>query len=455
MRDRRAAPRVGLFGRIGAGNLGNDASLEAVLQYLRRHHPDAVLDGMFTGPEPVGERYGLRVVRLNWLRPAGRSRSRLLHVLLTALRIVVGAVADAIWIGAWVREHDVVILPGMGLFETDLAQRPWEFPYSLFLVSATGRLFRTKVAYVSVGATAVDQAVTGRLLKLACHLAGYRSFRDQPSLDAARRMGMAGPTDPVYPDLVFALPIPPQRQEPSGVVAVGVMGYDGTPADRHRADEVRAAYVGKMTHLVRSLIDGGRRVRLMIGDVNDEPVVQAILADARSRWTGPGELPVVYEPVSTIDDVMRQLQQVDTVVGTRFHTVLVALMLGKPTIAIAYGRKHAELMNQLGVGEWVQPIADLDADLLEKQLVALETGREQITRTLAAHAAANRARLNDQFTRLSGELLGSTGTNEPASGEMLARDAVAGEAAPSGTAVRDGVAGESSGRGAGDIGGAL
>ena len=30
-----AAPRVGLFGYLGSGNIGNDASMEAVLRYLR------------------------------------------------------------------------------------------------------------------------------------------------------------------------------------------------------------------------------------------------------------------------------------------------------------------------------------------------------------------------------------------------------------------------------------
>ncbi|HEY3561732.1 MAG TPA: polysaccharide pyruvyl transferase family protein [Kribbella sp.] len=401
-----AGPRVGLFGRIGAGNLGNDASLEAVLQYLRAEHPEAVLDAMFTGPEPVGERYGLPVTRLNWLRPVGRRRSRVLHVVTTLARIGIGAVADAIWTAAWVRRHDVVILPGMGLLETDLAQRPWEFPYSLFLVSVTGRLFRTKVAYVSVGATIAKQPVTGRLLTIACRLAHYRSFRDESSLDAARRMRMARRDDPVYPDLVFALRTPPQP-EPTGVVAVGVMGYDGTPADRYRADEVRAEYVGKMTQLVRSLVDDGRHVRLLIGDFNDEPVVQEILADARSRWTGPGEPPVIFEPLSTVDDVMNQLSQADIVVGTRFHTVLVSLMLAKPTVAIAYGRKHLELMNQMGVGSWVQNIAELDAGLLEKQVAALETDREQISRTLAERRAANWQRLDEQFARLSAVLFGS------------------------------------------------
>ena len=45
------APRVGLFGLLGTGNIGNDASMEAVLRYLRAEHSDAILDTMCRGPE--------------------------------------------------------------------------------------------------------------------------------------------------------------------------------------------------------------------------------------------------------------------------------------------------------------------------------------------------------------------------------------------------------------------
>ena len=36
--------RIGLFGLLGQGNLGNDGSLLAVLTDLRSRHPDAELD---------------------------------------------------------------------------------------------------------------------------------------------------------------------------------------------------------------------------------------------------------------------------------------------------------------------------------------------------------------------------------------------------------------------------
>lgn len=45
MRAARETPvRVGVFGLLGSGNLGNDGSLEAVLGYLRTEHPDAPVE---------------------------------------------------------------------------------------------------------------------------------------------------------------------------------------------------------------------------------------------------------------------------------------------------------------------------------------------------------------------------------------------------------------------------
>ena len=58
-RRRAAAPRVGLFGVIGTGNIGNEGMLEAVLSWLKADHPDAIVDFMCTGPEKVKARYGV------------------------------------------------------------------------------------------------------------------------------------------------------------------------------------------------------------------------------------------------------------------------------------------------------------------------------------------------------------------------------------------------------------
>ncbi|WP_350277208.1 polysaccharide pyruvyl transferase family protein [Kribbella sp. HUAS MG21] len=398
-------PRVGLFGRLGSGNIGNDATLEAVLAYLKAERPDAVLDSLCSGPERVTARYGLPAAQLNWLHgPQRPVRSRLLRVGVTATRIGLGVLIDSWRIPAWVRRHDVVIVPGMGVLESSLPQRPWELPYSQFLMSLAGKVFGTKVAFVGSGATVVRQRLTGWLLAKSAKLASYRSFRDQVSLDAARRMGMAGADDQVYPDLVFALPSPPGRSRATGAVGVGVMAYSGAPEERDRAEEIQAEYTSKLSEFVRRLLADGHHVRLLIGDEDDEPVALEILAAARQTWSRPGEPPVVYESFSSVDELMEQLGTVESVIGTRYHTVQVALKLGKPTVAICYGDKHVALMELMGVGDRIQQIRDLDVDLLERQLTALWTDRDEITRTLAERNQINRERLEAQFAELTAVL---------------------------------------------------
>lgn len=85
----RRAPRVGVFGLLGSGNLGNDGSLEAVLGYLRTAHPGASVDALCGGPEAVTARFGIPATRLHWYRGEYRTASR------------AGAVVGRAWASWW------------------------------------------------------------------------------------------------------------------------------------------------------------------------------------------------------------------------------------------------------------------------------------------------------------------------------------------------------------------
>jgi len=232
----QSAPRVGLFGNLGAGNIGNDASMESMLRYLRARHPDAIVDAMCGGPEWVKSQHGIEAVPMVWSQTLDGRASGVTLVALKAL----GKGVDAVRTVSWVRKHDVVIVPGMGVLEASLPLRAWGFPYTLFLASASGKLLRTKVALVSVGGDIVHQRSTRWLLKTAARLAFFRSFRDAYSRDAMRRSGLDVTLDPVYPDLVFGLPAPSHDPGDPQTVAVGVMAYHGSNNDRQEADAIYA-----------------------------------------------------------------------------------------------------------------------------------------------------------------------------------------------------------------------
>ena len=245
--------RVGLFGLLGSGNIGNDTSMESMLHYLRTDHPEAIVDAMCSGPEQVLARYGIQAVALSWYQGHGHSTSGLKAIVLK----IAGKGLDTFRIASWIRRHDVVIVPGMGVLETTLPLRALGTPYAMFLACASGRLFRTKVALVSVGANATRQRLMRWLYTTASRLAFYCSYRDIDSREAMRpRHGSKTPGE-VYPDLAFAIPVAADSPGDLDLVGVGVMDYHGSNDERQQANEIYESYVRKMKTFILWLVDTG------------------------------------------------------------------------------------------------------------------------------------------------------------------------------------------------------
>jgi polysaccharide pyruvyl transferase WcaK-like protein len=399
-----AAPRVGLVGLLGQGNLGNDGSLEAMLTYLSAEHPDAILDFLCSGPDQMTARCGVPATRLRWYSTETQGTPSITALAAKSLKVPLGMIIDAFRTASWVCHHDVVIVPGMGVLETTLPLRPWHTPYSMFLVCAFGRLFGTKVALVSVGASDIRQRLTQRLITTAARFAYYRSYRDSFSKDAMRRMGLDTSGDTVYPDLAFALPTPRGAPVVAKSVGVGIMNYHGGNDDRQRADQVHASYVENIKSFVLWLVDNRRPVRLFATDVHDEHIMHEVIADVRTHRPELGPSQIIAEPVSSLDELMRQISSVDTVVASRYHNVLCAVKLAKPTLSIGYAAKFDALMAEMGLAEFCQSASSLEVGRLIEQFTELESRSAQLRQTMAARTEVNAQLLNHQFTTLSAVL---------------------------------------------------
>jgi len=423
--------RVGLFGILGAGNIGNDAQMESVLRYLKADHPDAALDAMCTGPERLKEAYGIEAIPMHWqwrwdraagAEPTARPRTARRKVRAAAVGIT-GMVVDAIRIGSWVRRHDAVIVPGAGVLEATLPIRPWGIPYSMFLLCASGRIFGTKVALVCVGANDINKRPTRWLSTAAARLAFYRSYRDTLSRDSMTRRGLDTRSDPVYADLAYGTPVEPFSVGDARTVGLGVLEYYGDNDDRKRASELHAAYLEKIKIFVRWLVDSGHRVRLLVGDStagSDDCVVREIIASVRLYRSDLDPDTVTAEPMSTFADLMTEMARVGTVVATRYHNVICALRLAKPTISIGYSAKHVALMSDMGLSEFCQDADALDVELLIKQFLELEERSGELASVVADRFEARARRLSEQFSELSGALFPVVGKSraekEPVSG---------------------------------------
>ena len=242
-------------------------------------------------------------------------------------------------------------------------------------------------------------------------LLGQGNLGNDGSMEAVlamRDMGLDVSGDVVYPDVVFSLRTEQYEQEASAVVGVGIMDYSGANEDRQRGNQIRSDYVAKMTRFVLWLVENGRQVRVFTSDSVDEPIVAKIVADVRARYPDLSPSQIVGEPVPSMAELLRQTASVGTVVATRFHNVLYALRLGRPTIAIGYAAKHQALMTQMGMSRYCQQARSLDVTRLIEQFTELESHAAQLRLAIAERNAAMARLVDGQFAELSAVLhLGS------------------------------------------------
>jgi polysaccharide pyruvyl transferase WcaK-like protein len=390
----RRPTRILLFGLFGCGNLGNEGSLDAMLETFRRACPDAELLCICDQPRVVAGRTGLATASISRSRHL-RGRLRQLDRMLIRLP---GKLVDLLHVIRHVSKADVLIIPGTGILD-DFGERPYGMPLDIFLWCLAARATGTKLAMVSIGAGPIGHPLSRRLMGMAARLAGYRSYRDQISRDFMESIGIDTSGDPVYPDLVFGLeePTPVQRPAADGglTVGVGLMSYYGWYGFAAGGQAIFDTYLSKMTQFVLHLLDGGHRVRLLTGEEGDETavrrVLQAVGAARPSQVKG-----VASEPIGSLRDLMGQIAQTDLIVATRFHNIVCALKMGKPAISLGYSRKNDVLMADFGLGDYCQHVEQFEVPALIGQFSELAGNLGRYERKIAASRNRLRSELRVQ-----------------------------------------------------------
>ena len=184
------------------------------------------------------------------------------------------------------------------------------------------------------------------------------------------------------------------------------MEYRGSNDERSHAEEIYTAYTAAMKEFVRWLVDNGRKVRLFVGDTNgsDDIVVTEILADVKESRPHLDPSWVVAEPTVSFADVMQGMSKCGSVVAIRYHNLVGALRLSKPTISISYSPKHDVLMEEMGLSGFSQPVNTLDVDRLIEQFTELQQRSEELRQAMKERNTANERLLGAQFAELSAVL---------------------------------------------------
>lgn len=406
----RPARRIALYGFLASGNLGNDASFETVLAWFAAEHPEVELLAVTIAPEELTARYGLHAVPLASTAPvwapsfAGRALSRVVDVG-RSLRLA-GRV-------------DAVLVPGMGVLEETIGVRPWGLPLWLFLVALACRVRGRSFALLDVGADLCVSPASRWLQVATARLATHVSVRDQRSADSLVENGADAPLA-VAPDLAFAHPAPTGAAPETGRLVVGVMAYYGRRDDPVTGAAVRVHYVEALSRALAQLLDDGARVVLVVGDRVDLDVAYEVERAVRAlRPTAPADALAVH-PVTTFTELTDQMARAEVVVASRFHNVVCALRLARPTVSVGYAPKASDLMRAADLDDAVQEIEQLDADALVAQVRAarqhgasVSARIHQTTGTWAAEVGELLDQLGSEGLRLGPPVTLSPDTTTP------------------------------------------
>ena len=157
-------------------------------------------------------------------------------------------------------------------------------------------------------------------------------------------------------------------------------------------DAIYEQYVAKITTLVKKLLASGRQVRLLIGGKGDIEAARDVL-----EQLAPAEANnVIFEPSASLHDLMQQIAKTDIVIASRYHNVVCALAMGRPTISLAYASKNDALLQDTGLAAFCHRIENFDPETILSHVEIAFEQRTILVKKVEAGVQGYRSRLAGQ-----------------------------------------------------------
>jgi len=398
--------KIVFLGLFGQQNLGNDCTLQAMVYNARKYLGNAEVKCICTGPEDTSERYNIPAFPMEVM--SGKARTRKNNTLLRLLRKVFVRITKEVLHGVkgfkTLKGSDMLVAPGTGLL-VDHTTGFRGYPYYVFKWSLIAKLCRCRLLIVSIGAGPIYHPLSRWFIRSALSLAEYRSYRDSCSKQYIESIGFETNSDRVYPDLAFSLPEAimvglDHREGQRSVIGVGVVDYYGQNAKLHSGGEdAYRDYINKTATFITWLLEHNYNVRVLIGDVRyDSSVRQDLRELIEKRGLKDDKGQIIYETISSVEQLLSQLSKTDIIVSPRFHNIILALMLNKPVIALSHHEKFDSLMAGLGLAEYCLHIDNLNVDRLIEQFKKVAKNSEDLKPYIKRKTEEYRRVLDEQYS---------------------------------------------------------
>jgi polysaccharide pyruvyl transferase WcaK-like protein len=440
--------RIGVFGHFGNENLGDEATIVALLDGFRRRLPRTEFVALSVRPGDTAVRHGVTAYPIRRISAPGRQPvqppsknaqyekaidvgnhavwERLTRILKSASLLKrpaasVRRILRSIWSGlseipflfqayGVLRKIDLLAVAGSNQF-LDNFGGIWGFPYTVLKWTILARLARAKVVFLNVGAGPINSTISKRMFRFAVKLADYVSVRDEQSRQLLEALGITSQAV-VYPDLVFGLSSNAVHEAIAAAEASSrapIVGINPMPVYDQRywcvADSVKYAYfVDQLTSFSASLLEDGCSLVFWSTQPSDQNVIADVIAKLRARAGTRFDSRWRIAHPSSVDQLLEVISGFDFAVATRFHGVVLSLFCGKPVLAICYHPKMHDLMFQAGQADYSVDFDSIDSRELRRRFESLRENRAHVAESICQRRNEFRQQLDSQFDFLFGQI---------------------------------------------------
>jgi polysaccharide pyruvyl transferase WcaK-like protein len=247
----------------------------------------------------------------------------------------------------------------------------------------------------SIGPLSFRQPENRKMIETILSRAWRILIRDEVSEEELSKIGVSMKNVSQTPESVLGLfdvverPIKPCDRER----VMGVSVY----MSQKRSLEENEAYINSISALVDHAAQDGYSVRFFPMEMAevDRPCIEQIIARCKNK-----EACSIVEGYPETVEHMTGVSQCRLFLGHKTHSVVFALTMGTPLIAIAYHQKTQDFMEQFGLGEYCVPEADTDSGKLIELFSKVSSNLDEISEIelKCSHEAGSRVR--EDFRRV-------------------------------------------------------
>lgn len=356
---------IALIGYYGFNNAGDDAILYSIIRSLKQRDQKINITVLSNNPEKTTRRYEV----------VSKNRWKWLDVLKT------------------ITSSDVLVFGGGSLLQDVTSTRSLDY---YLIIARLGLWFRKKVYFMAQGIGPLKLDASKKKVAKTLNKVSLITVRDSDSKQKLLDMGIVEPRIEITADMVFSL-YRNEIERSFGHKLLERNQIDVSENAKLVGISVRhwknlTQYKKKIAELVDALMDKGFQALFIPFHFPDD------VGCARDVAKQMNHEPYILKDECTTLEMLGVLSSLDVFVGMRLHGLVMASVMGIPSVGISYDPKieaAIEMIGQVSGGR----VENIDSDKIIYDVQQLSLDREEYQENvfLAVDNLRSRARKNIDY----------------------------------------------------------